>query len=153
MPTKKPEELFSVEPLIKKNIQLVPKSIGEKTYEIAKKVENKSDNKIVIQKMPEQVGPMKFQLKRQELLKRIQDQLDQIKEYRDTSLKRKPQGVVESESAIRSVEIFKQQKSEVMPGKVSAFKQVPIVMVQPSKDEMRQKLLKNIMILKQQNPS
>jgi hypothetical protein len=52
MPTKKPEEekLFSInhqEPqrpisLPKKNIQLVPKSIGEKTYEIAKKVENKS---------------------------------------------------------------------------------------------------------------
>ena len=49
MPTKKPEEekLFSInhqEPLqlAKKNVQLVPKSIGEKTYEIAKKVENKS---------------------------------------------------------------------------------------------------------------
>jgi hypothetical protein len=63
MPTKKPEEekLFSInhqEPqnFAKKSLQLVPKSIGEKTYEIAKKVENKSSQPIVIQKMPEQVG-------------------------------------------------------------------------------------------------
>lgn len=58
MPTKKPEqELFSVEPpcasSVKKSSQLVPKSIGEKTYEIAKKVENKSKEQIVIQNKPE----------------------------------------------------------------------------------------------------
>lgn len=55
MPTKKPEELFSIDhsgPVAKKSCQLVKKSIGEKTYEIAKKVENKN-KPIVIQNKPE----------------------------------------------------------------------------------------------------
>jgi hypothetical protein len=40
MPTRKPQEdLFSIEPQPKRPTQLVPKSIGENTYEIAKKVE------------------------------------------------------------------------------------------------------------------
>lgn len=68
MPTKKPEqELFSVEPpcasSVKKSSQLVPKSIGEKTYEIAKKVENKSKEQIVIQNKQENKPENKPEIK------------------------------------------------------------------------------------------
>lgn len=63
MPAKKSnEELFCIEQSThsaKKSNQLVPKSIGQNTYEIAKKVENKQLQQIIIQKQPH-IGQLKF---------------------------------------------------------------------------------------------